>query len=207
MFRDRPMNGPLGPGARIPGHPALQPRRRPSRGEDRLQRRPGDAGPRLPQRRGHSVPVRTGRPRGPGRPRRRRPADDGLVPDPRRAWGASIPSQSRRLAPDFFFHPQIYRQIGRDGAPAAGDVHGRVHARARVPGRRRRTITVPKAKTHRESFRAQAVGEPGEDGLVLGRPPRPRRRLRPLREPDRGGPARGHDAAHPGRGPRRRLRA
>ena len=56
MFNDRPLKqDALGPGARVPDHPALQPRRRQARGEDQLQRRPGDAGPRLPQRRRHPL--------------------------------------------------------------------------------------------------------------------------------------------------------
>ena len=43
--------GAVGPGARIPPDRALQPRRRPPRGEADVRRRPGDAGPRLPQTR------------------------------------------------------------------------------------------------------------------------------------------------------------
>ena len=42
------------------------------------------------------------------------------------------PSPSRRLAPDFFFHPQIYRQSGEPVALPPGTYRGRVHARARV---------------------------------------------------------------------------
>ena len=51
----------------------------------------------------------------------------------RDALGRVYPAQSRRLAPDFFFHPQIYRQTGEDVLLAPGDVHRRVHPRAGIP--------------------------------------------------------------------------
>ena len=45
--------------------------------------------------------------------------------------GRVYPSPSRRLAPDFFFHPQIYRQNGETVIAAAGHVRGRGRAGAR----------------------------------------------------------------------------
>jgi hypothetical protein len=44
--------------------------------------------------------------------------------------GRVYPARSRRLAPDFFFHDQIYRQHGEMVVLAAGDVRGDLHARA-----------------------------------------------------------------------------
>ena len=46
--------------------------------------------------------------------------------------GRVYPSPSRRLAPDFFFHPQVYRQSGEIVALPPGRLPGRVHARPRV---------------------------------------------------------------------------
>ena len=45
---------------------------------------------------------------------------DGVIHLSRQAGTASIPSPSRRLAPDFFFHPQIYRQSGESVALPPG---------------------------------------------------------------------------------------
>ena len=121
--------------------------------------------------------------------------------------GRVYPSPSRRLAPDFFFHPQIYRQSGETVALPPGTYEVEFTRGPEYLVTQTRRSTVPDAHEHRESFRLRALDQPGQDELVLRRPSRPRRRLRPLREPDRGGQARGHVAAHPGRGPRRRLRA
>ena len=52
----------------------------------------------------------------------------------------------------------------------------------------------------------EALDQADRPRLVLGRSSRPRRRLCPLRSPDRRRHARRHDAAHPGRGPQHRLR-
>ena len=42
------------------------------------------------------------------------------------------PNPAKRLAPDFFFHPQVYRADGENGAPARGLLHGAVQRRAGV---------------------------------------------------------------------------
>ena len=52
---------------------------------------------------------------------------------------------------------------------------------------------------------ARALDQPGGLRLVQRRPPHPRRRLRPLHEPDRGRAARGHVPARQGRRAERRL--
>ena len=142
-----------------------------------------------------------------GRPRRRRPADHRPRSSSATRKGRVYPSQSRRLAPDFFFHPQIYRHSGETRAAAAGQVPGRLTAAGRSIACCTSEITVPDSVSHKETFRLQALDQAGRPRLVLGRSSRPRRRLRPLRVPDRGRAARRHDAAHPGRGPERRLRA
>ena len=69
----------------------------------------------------------------------------------RDAQGRVYPSPSRRLAPDFFFHPQIYRQTGETVLLAAGDYTVEV-TRGPEYLTERRKITVPEAETHRESF-------------------------------------------------------
>ena len=207
MFGDRPLKRSLsGLGLEYRDRSDLQPRRRQARGEDQLQRRPGDAGPRLPQRRRHPVHVRAGGDRRARRPRRRRPAGDGVVPLSRRA-GAGL---SRRPAGGSRpTSSSIRRSIARAARPCClppGTYQRRVHARAGIRRADRRRSPCPTGQDAPRGVPAQALDPPGQDELVLGRSPRPRGRLRALREPDRGGQARGHEAAHPGRGPRRRLR-
>jgi hypothetical protein len=66
--------------------------------------------------------------------------------------GRVYPSPSRRLAPDFFFHPQIYRQSGETVSipPGTYEVEFTRGPEYLIQSK---TITVPPAKTHRESFR------------------------------------------------------
>jgi hypothetical protein len=66
--------------------------------------------------------------------------------------GRVYPSPSRRLAPDFFFHPQIYRQSGESVAIPPGTYQVEF-TRGPEYVVQTRTITVPKARTHRETFR------------------------------------------------------
>ena len=69
----------------------------------------------------------------------------------RDAQGRVYPSTSRRLAPDFWFHPQVYRHSGEsvDLAPGKYTVEVSRGPEYEVQGR---TIEVPRAATHRESF-------------------------------------------------------
>jgi hypothetical protein len=65
--------------------------------------------------------------------------------------GRVYPSPSRRLAPDFFFHPQVYRRSGETVLLPPGSY---TVAWTRGPEylTQTRTITVPAARTHRETF-------------------------------------------------------
>ncbi|MDR3633770.1 MAG: CehA/McbA family metallohydrolase [Isosphaeraceae bacterium] len=66
--------------------------------------------------------------------------------------GRVYPSQTRRLAPDFFFHPQVYRASGETVLLPPGTYQVEF---TRGPEYlvEKRSITVPKAESHRESFR------------------------------------------------------
>ena len=104
------------------------------------------------------------------------------------------PLPSKRLAPDFFFQPQIYRADGESVQLPNGLLHLRVHRRARVPDPHPRT----RRRFQRTLVPTRALDRSRELRLVLRRPPRTRRRLFPLHEPHRRRPARGHDAPDPG---------
>lgn len=68
--------------------------------------------------------------------------------------GRVYPARSRRLAPDFFFHDQIYRQNGEEILLPAGRYHVTY---TRGPEFRvlERDIEVPAGKQHTESFRME----------------------------------------------------
>ena len=72
----------------------------------------------------------------------------------RDARGRVYPARSRRLAPDFFFHDQIYRQNGEEILLPAGRYHVTY---TRGPEYRvlERDIEVPAGKQHTESFRME----------------------------------------------------
>ena len=90
--------------------------------------------------------------------------------------GRVYPSPSRRLAPDFFFHPQIYRQNGETVSLPPGLYEVEV---TRGPEYlvHKQTIEVPKARSHHENFPPEAMDQPREIELVLGRSSRARGRL------------------------------
>lgn len=69
----------------------------------------------------------------------------------RDAQGRVYPSPTRRLAPDFFFHPQVYRRSGESVALPQG-TYTVEWTRGPEYVTQRRTITVPPGAEHRESF-------------------------------------------------------
>jgi len=66
--------------------------------------------------------------------------------------GRVYPSMSRRLAPDFFFHEQIYRHSGETVRLPPGKYHV-TYTRGPEYRMAEREITVPNSASHRESFR------------------------------------------------------
>ena len=77
------------------------------------------------------------------------------------------PAQSKRLAPDLYFHPQIYRRSGETVILPPGTFEVSV---TRGPEYRvtRRTITVPNAKTHAESFHLERWADLAKMGWFSG---------------------------------------
>jgi hypothetical protein len=69
----------------------------------------------------------------------------------RDAQGRVYPSPGRRLAPDFFFHPQVYRHSGETVLLPPGTFTVE-WTRGPEYVTQSRTITVPKGASHRESF-------------------------------------------------------
>ena len=68
--------------------------------------------------------------------------------------GRVYPARSRRLAPDFFFHDQVYRHHGEEIALPAGK-YKVTYSRGPEYRILERDIIVPAAETHSESFRLQ----------------------------------------------------
>jgi hypothetical protein len=94
-----------------------------------------------------------------------RPTTAGFVI--RDAAGRIYPSQAKRLAPDFAFHPQIYRHDGEQVKLPPGQYTVEV---SRGPEYRaqQRTITVPATKAHSESFQLTRWIDPAADGWFSG---------------------------------------
>ncbi|MFO0867870.1 MAG: CehA/McbA family metallohydrolase [Pirellulales bacterium] len=70
------------------------------------------------------------------------------------AQGRVYPARSRRLAPDFFFHDQIYRHSGEQVLLPAG-TYDVTYSRGPEYKVLHRTIKVPPAAEHQESFRLE----------------------------------------------------
>ena len=83
----------------------------------------------------------------------------------RDALGRVYPAQSRRLAPDLFFHPQIYRQTGEDVLLPPGK-YTVEYTRGPEYLTLQKTIDVPAAKSHTERFTLKRHGRawPGGTG-------------------------------------------
>ena len=72
----------------------------------------------------------------------------------RDAWNRVYPSRGRRLAPDFFFHNQIYRHSGESVLLPPGN-YTVEYARGPEYRVKTQTVTVPNAETHQETFRLE----------------------------------------------------
>jgi hypothetical protein len=81
--------------------------------------------------------------------------------------GRVYPSPSRRLAPDFNFHHQVYRADGESAALQPG-TYTVTWGRGPEYLLERRTITVPAAAAHEESFRLHRWVHPAAKGWYSG---------------------------------------
>ncbi|GIW86607.1 MAG: hypothetical protein KatS3mg108_0931 [Isosphaeraceae bacterium] len=79
-----------------------------------------------------------------------------VIRDPQ---GRVYPAQSRRLAPDFFFHPQIYRASGETVSLPPG-TYSVETTRGPEYLIQRREINVPETTHHREAFRLERWIDP-----------------------------------------------
>lgn len=82
-------------------------------------------------------------------------------------FGRVFPAQTRRLAPDFFFHPQVYRADGEAVLLPAGEYTVEFN---RGPEYlvEKRTINVPRASSHQEDFQLHRWIEPKKLGWWSG---------------------------------------
>ena len=120
--------------------------------------------------------------------------------------GRVYPSPSRRLAPDFFFHPQIYRQSGESVSLPPGTYRVEF-TRGPEYVVQSKTITVPETRNHRESFFLRRWIQMSKLNWYSGDHHVHAAGCAALREPDRRGQAAGHVAPDPRRRPGCRLRA
>jgi hypothetical protein len=81
--------------------------------------------------------------------------------------GRVYPAQTRRLAPDFFFHPQIYRGDGETVALQPGR-YSVTYTRGPEYLVLHREITVPAAATHTENFELKRWVHPAARGWYSG---------------------------------------
>jgi hypothetical protein len=81
--------------------------------------------------------------------------------------GRVYPSQSRRLAPDFNFHPQVYRADGETIALQPGK-YTVTYTRGPEYLVLHKTITVPAASTHTETFELKRWAHPAAQGWYSG---------------------------------------
>jgi hypothetical protein len=81
--------------------------------------------------------------------------------------GRVYPSQSRRLAPDFGFHPQVYRHYGETVALQPGK-YTVTYTRGPEYFSRQREITVPAVAAHTETFELKRWIHPASRGWYSG---------------------------------------
>jgi hypothetical protein len=85
----------------------------------------------------------------------------------RDSQGRVYPAQTRRLAPDFGFHPQVYRKSGETIALQPGK-YKVTYTRGPEYLVLEREITVPAAETHTESFELKRWIHPAAQGWYSG---------------------------------------
>src|SRR6202035_3873804 len=83
------------------------------------------------------------------------------------ASGRVYPAPTRRLAPDFNFHPQIYRADGETVSLQPG-TYTVAYTRGPAYLVLRKKITVPNAPTHSESFDLKRWVRPATRGWYSG---------------------------------------
>ena len=103
-----------------------------------------------------------------GSARRRWHADDRAVHVSATTRGRVYPARSRRLAPDFFFHDQVYRQHGEVDVASRRQVPRHLHARAGVSCAQSGTSKFRTAGTHTERFRMKRWINLAEAGWFSG---------------------------------------
>jgi hypothetical protein len=81
--------------------------------------------------------------------------------------GRVYPSQSRRLAPDFFFHAQVYRADGETVSLQPGE-YTVAYTRGPEYLVQEKKITVPSAATHEEAFQLRRWVHPAASGWYSG---------------------------------------
>ena len=117
--------------------------------------------------------------------------------------GHIYPTQSKRLAPDFFFHPQVYRGDREQvDLPAGNYTITSWRGPESVPETRQLEVG-RKPVAYRVS--SQPLGRSGSDGLVLGRSSHSRGRLCSLPESDSGSSRTRHGSPLHGRRSESRL--
>ena len=98
--------------------------------------------------------------------------------------GRIYPNPAKRLAPDFFFHQQVYRADGESVRLPPGDY---TITATRGPEYLPVTmnVTVPEAKRHSVAVQSQTLDSSRQARLVFRRSSRSRGRVCPLRQPHR----------------------
>lgn len=81
--------------------------------------------------------------------------------------GRIYPARARRLAPDFYFHDQVYRHHGEEVLLPAGNYEA-MYTRGPEYHVLKRTITVPAAAEHSESFRLKRWIKISDLGWISG---------------------------------------
>ena len=77
-----------------------------------------------------------------------------------------LPAPSKRLAPDFFFHPQVYREDGESVQLAAGTYDVRVTRGPEYLPQERRIVVPSGARQHSEEFQLERWIHPRAHGYV-----------------------------------------